>query len=177
MLLLRPTRPLYYRGQRQADLPPFFRALLAYMAVGGVLHVRHEASERAFRFRKVSGAGEARGIRLELPDAPGTRQYGDRVASALAAGGFRCVRPPRPDRLWPAPGPALAAVEGLGPIEAFRVAELVRGAMGLDPDARFTVHLEGPRGSAQHLGDSRLPDREPVAPAERGATADRAAGA
>ena len=135
---LSPAKPTMHRGQRQADLPRFFYSMIQYMNVGGVLHVQHEGSERLLRFRKVVLPGDRRGFTLELPDTPWSRTQVDAVRKALTAAGFQCTADEVPSNAG-----LVSIVTGLTALEAFRVAEITRNAVGLDVDATFTIHMEG----------------------------------
>lgn len=141
--LLEPVTPIYYRGRHQADLPGFFQSLFMFMREGSVVEVQLESSPCHLRLRKVYLADRRHGLRLEIPDVPAAEVYAGRVREMLAAAGFDCIRPKPLDPLWPAQGRILFAVDQLTAIDAFRAAEVMREAMGLEQDARYTMHIAG----------------------------------
>src|SRR5262247_3893045 len=143
-LLWRPAPPIYYRGRHQADLPRFIQSVFMLLRPGSVIHIQHEGSSRRLRLRKVVLPDDRDGIRLELPGGAGADAYEGAARVALMAASFACNPPPPLDRLWPAQEPALLIVDSLSAVEAFRAFEVARAAMGLDQEARYTIHMEGP---------------------------------
>jgi hypothetical protein len=143
-LFWRPATPIFYRGQHQADVPRFIQSVFMLLRPGSVIHMQHEGSSRRLRLRKVVLPADRDGIRLELPRGAGAEDYEGAVRTALTAAGFACSAPPPLDRLWPAQEPALLIVDSLSAIDAFRAVEVARAAIGLEQDARFTIHMEGP---------------------------------
>ena len=141
--LLRPTKPIYYRDQKQSALPRFMESVVMSLRVGGVIHVQHEGSPRQLRLRKLPLPAGRDGIRLELPSGTGTEERESNVREALAVAGFTCFAPPILDRLWPAQERLLFVTDALTPIDAQRAAEASLAALGLEPDARYTIHMLG----------------------------------
>ena len=143
-LFWRPATPIHYRAQHQADVPRFIQSLFMLLRPGSVIHVRHEGSPRELRLRKIVLPGDRDGIRLEVPQLPGSDAYEEPVRAALSLAGFVCSVPGPLDGLWPAQGPVRVAADGLSAVDAFRAFEVARGAMGLAQDARYAIHFEGP---------------------------------
>ena len=153
-LFWRAAPPTYYRGQHQADIPQFIQSAFAYLRPGGVVHITHEGSARRLRLRKVYLAGQRHGVRFELPEVPGAASYHGQVEERLKEAGFRCKLPGPIDRMWPAQDHPLLVVDSLTSIDAFRAIEVAREAMGLNQDARYTIHLEGipsPQATREYL--------------------------
>ena len=140
--LMSPAAILYHRDQHQSELPRFFRALIELMREGGIVHIRHEASDRAFQFRKVLRADGSDALRLEFPDFPAARREIVHIRECLHAAGFRDARSRTLHPIWPAQGTMFMVADGLSAIDAFRAAEVVREAMGLSQDERFTMHID-----------------------------------
>ena len=140
--LLQPAERSYHTGQQQADFPPFLHGTCV-MTEGSILNLQHEGSPHQLRFREVRLGGGRHGLRLEIPDTPAARECVGCLRERLTAAGFTSshVKPLSP--WWPAQGLILVAIDQLTAVEAFRAAEVARDAMGLSPDARFTIHYEG----------------------------------
>ena len=80
---------------------------------------------------------------MELPNFAGADLYIERMRKDLAAAGFHSSMPRPIDPLWPAQDPALLVVDELSALDAFRAMEVARAALGLDQEARYTIHMEG----------------------------------
>lgn len=140
--LLQPARPLYYHGQHQSDLPLFMQSAFMLLRPGAVVHIQHEGSARRLRLRKITLPGDHDGVRLDLPRGVSGDEHESMVRAALLAAGFHVGVAPTVDRLWPSRDLAHLVVDGLSAIDAFRAFEVARRAMGLDQEARFTMHIE-----------------------------------
>ena len=139
----RPEKPIYYRGQHQADVPRFIQSIFQLLRPGAVVQLAHEGSARRLRLRKIYLEGKRHGVRLELPNFTDADHHVERMRNDLASAGFHSGMPGPIDPLWPAQDPALLIVDELSAVDAFRAMEVARAALGLDQEARYTIHMEG----------------------------------
>ena len=146
------VKPIYYRHLSSADFLRFTTGLLSQGGHGALLFIHHEGSDRFVQFAKY--LEPTRMIHFGFPDSPWSRKFYEAVKSALSAAGYRCQeRVTSDDKQIP----RFLYIDGLWTAEqAAAIAETAFLNMGLNADARYTIHQEGPISLAEWKRHVRL---------------------
>lgn len=134
------SKPIYYHHVTSTDFLRFTSGLLADGGQGALLFISHEGSNRFVQFAKY--LNPKRTLYFGFPDAPWSRNVFASVQRALTSAGYRCeVRATDNDTDIP----RFLCIDDIWTAEqAADIAEISFSSMGLSPDARFTIHREGP---------------------------------
>lgn len=141
-------QPVYHRGKRAADFPPFIATLRSESPDGAVLVIEHEATKRFVQFAKYVEEPDDLAITLGFPDAPWSRAFYEPVRQRLVAAGFEVSESFGTGTIVP----RFLDVTGLSePDHAAGAAVAVFAAMRIGVEATFTLHWPQPAGAREQV--------------------------
>ena len=85
------VRARYTRGVEAGDVARFVLEFAGYSAPGGVLEIRHEATERMLQFAKREESQQMGCIEFGLPEMSWSQHYFREILRQVEAAGFTCI--------------------------------------------------------------------------------------
>jgi hypothetical protein len=133
------AKPIHYRHVASMDFYRFTESLFSQGGDGALLFLHHEGSDCFVQFAKY--LSPKRMVHFGFPDAPWSRSYYRVVQSALTAAGFPCYEKPTKNDHGTL---RFLCIDDISTAQkAAEIALVAFTAMGLGPEAKYTIYQEG----------------------------------